>query len=198
LNTLKKGYKKMVIAVYPGCFDPITWGHLDIIKRSVKFCDRLVVAVGVNSGKKTLFNREERMKQIDRVVNAHVEFLDSTNIRVDSFEGLLVDFAKKVDAKLLVRGIRSVSDFEYEITIANANKLLAPNVQTIFMPTSPDLAVVSSSAVKEIGMHGGPLHHFVPPEIEKDVRAKFGFEQKPDSGFIKYGDQPSDKNCGCR
>jgi pantetheine-phosphate adenylyltransferase len=190
--------KKMVKAVYAGTFDPITFGHLDIIRRSVKFCDRLIVAVGVNSAKKTLFTKEERMKQIDLVVNNHVEFLDACNISVDSFEGLLADFAKKVDAQLLIRGIRSVSDFEYEITIANANKLLAPNVQTIFMPTSPNLQVVSSSAVKEIGMHGGPLHHFVPIEIEKVVKAKFGFAEPPVTGFIKYGDPSSDKNCGCR
>lgn len=189
--------KKMVTAVYAGTFDPITFGHLDIIKRSVRFCDRLVVAVGVNSAKKTLFTKEERMQQIDMVVTNHVQFLDSCNIRVDSFQGLLVDFAKKVDAQLLIRGIRSVSDFEYEITIANANKLLAPNVQTIFLPTSPDLQVVSSSAVKEIGMHGGPIHHFVPAEIEKEVRIKFGYEQRPATGFIKYGDD-SDKKCETR
>jgi pantetheine-phosphate adenylyltransferase len=162
--------------------------------------------VGVNSAKKTLFTKEERIKQIDMVVNNHVEFLDACNIKVDSFEGLLADFARKADAQLLIRGIRSVSDFEYEITIANANKLLAPAVQTIFMPTSPDLAVVSSSAVKEIGLHNGPLHHFVPPEIEKAVKVKFGFEATPTtekpptlrSGFVKYGDPGSDKNCGCR
>lgn len=163
----------MVVAVYAGTFDPITLGHLDIIQRSIQFCDRLIVAVGVNSAKKTLFTKEERMKQIDMVVNNHVNFLAATNIQVDSFQGLLVDFAKKVNANLLIRGIRSVSDFEYEITLANANKLLAPNIQTIFLPTSPTLQVVSSSAVKEVGMHGGPIHHFVPPEIEKEVKAKF-------------------------
>ena len=135
--------------------------------------------MGVNSTKKTLFTKEERIKQIDMVVNNHVEFLDACNIKVDFFDGLLADYATKVEAQLLIRGIRSVSDFEYEITLANANKLLAPAVQTIFMPTSPDLAVVSSSAVKEIGLHNGPLHHFVPYEIAKIVKAKFGFESSP-------------------
>lgn len=178
----------MVRAVYAGTFDPPTLGHLDIISRSVKICNQLVIGVGVNSAKRPLFTTEERMKQIETMVAKHLNFLDSTNISVDFFDGLLVDFAKKVDAQLLIRGIRSVSDFEYEITLANANKLLAPSVQTIFLPTSPDLAVVSSSAVKEVGKHGGPIHHFVTPEVEADVKKKFGFEPKPTEGFIKYGD----------
>jgi len=180
--------KKMIKAIYPGCFDPITWGHLDIIRRSMQFCDQLVIAVGVKSAKKPFFSTEERMKQIDTVVNNHMDFLVSTNITVTSFEGLLTDYAKLISAKILIRGIRSVSDFEYEITIANANKILAPNIETVFLPTSPNLAVVSSSAVKEIGKYGGPLSHFVPPEIEKAVKTKFGFAESPATGFIKYGD----------
>ena len=146
---------------------------------------------------------EERIKQINSVVDSHVDFLTSTDIDVKSFSGLLVDFAKRVNAKVLIRGIRSVSDFEYEITLANANKLLAPDIATIFLPTSPTLAVVSSSAVKEVAMHGGPIYHFVTPEIEKIVRAKFGFMEstpaletppKVATGFIKYGDSDYDEN----
>ena len=163
----------MIIGLYPGCFDPITLGHLDVIKRSKGFCDKLIIAVGVNTAKKTLFTKEERIKQINSVVNTNIDFLTSTDIEVDSFSGLLVDYAKKIGAKVLIRGIRSVSDFEYEITLANANKLLAPEIETVFLPTSPNLAVVSSSVVKEVALHKGPIHHFVTSEIEKEVRAKF-------------------------
>lgn len=178
----------MVKALYAGTFDPITYGHLDIIKRSRKFCTQLVIAVGVNSAKHTFFTKEERMNQIDTVVKNHIDFLDTTNITVTSFEGLLTDYANKIGAHILIRGIRSVSDFEYEITIANANKILAPHIETVFLPTSPNLSVVSSSAVKEIGKYGGDLYHFAPPEIESAVRAKFGFAEQPTTGFIKYGD----------
>lgn len=163
----------MVRGVYAGTFDPITIGHLDIIKRSKEFIDHLTIGVGSNSAKKTLFSVEERIKQINSMVDSHVDFLTSTDIDVKSFSGLLVDFAKRVNAKVLIRGIRSVSDFEYEITLANANKLLAPDIATIFLPTSPTLAVVSSSAVKEVAMHGGPIYHFVTSQVEKEVRAKF-------------------------
>jgi pantetheine-phosphate adenylyltransferase len=187
--------KKMIKAVYGGTFDPITLGHLDIIKRSKSFADHLIIGIGTNSSKKTMFSEEERIKQINSVVNSNIDFLSSCDISVESFSGLLVEFARKRGAKILVRGIRSVSDFEYEITLANANKLLAPDIETVFLPTSPNLAVVSSSAVKEIGMHGGPIHHFVTPEVERQVRAKFGYEPRPESGFLKYGNQPSVKTC---
>jgi pantetheine-phosphate adenylyltransferase len=116
------------------------------------------------------------------------------NNSVDSFEGLLADYAKKVGANILIRGIRSVSDFEYELTLAGVNKTLAPNIETIFLPTSPNLAVVSSSMVKEIARHNGPLSTFVTPNVERAIRIKFGFMPsaeevaKVTSGFIKYGD----------
>lgn len=104
------------------------------------------------------------------------------------FFGLLVDFAKEQRANILIRGIRSVSDFEYELTLAGVNKTLAPNIETVFLPTSPQLAVVSSSMVKEIAKHNGPLASFVTLNVEKAVRAKFGFPQPPVTGFIKFGD----------
>lgn len=165
----------MIKAVYAGSFDPLTLGHLDVIKRSKGFCDKLIIAVGVNAAKKTLFTKEERIKQINSVVNTNIDFLTSVDIEVDYFSGLLINFARKVEAKVLIRGIRSVSDFEYEITLANANKLLAPEIETVFLPTSPTLSVVSSSVVKEVALHNGPIHHFVTPEIEKEVRAQFEF-----------------------
>lgn len=168
----------MVIAVYPGTFDPITKGHLDIIKRSKQFCDQLFIAIGSNPSKRTLFSVEERLSQINGIINNHLDFIQGMDVYAISFPGLLVSAAQSVGAKIMIRGIRTVSDFEYEITLANANKVLAPEIDTVFLPTSPHLAVVSSSAVKEIASHGGPIDHFVTPEIEAAVRAKLS-EKSP-------------------
>lgn len=162
----------MIVGVYPGTFDPITIGHLDIIKRSLQVCDKLYIAIGVNPLKKTLFSVEERIKQINSAVSK-LQIPGSLTIQVCHFEGLIVEFARSMHANILIRGIRSVSDFEYELTLANANKLLAPEIDTFFLPTSPHLAVVSSSAVKEIAKYNGPIHNFVTSEVENDVRAKF-------------------------
>lgn len=164
----------MVKAIYAGTFDPITKGHVDIILRGHKFCDELVIAVGVNSNKKTMFSEEERMYLI-RSTFGHFP-----HIKVASFQGLLVDFAKEIQSSLLIRGIRNVSDFEYEINLANINKTLVPGIDTIFLPTSPELSVVSSSMVKEIAKHGGDVTRFVPEHVAKAVNEKFG--------FIKFGD----------
>jgi len=166
---------QMIKAVYAGVFDPFTKGHLDIVKRSLSFCNQLVIAIGINSTKTTMFSEPERIKQINYTIDKEIEFLSSTNIMVTSFQGLLVDYAKSVDATVLVRGIRSVSDFEYEINLTNINKILAPHIETVFLPTSPELAVVSSSMVKEIAKHGGDISQFVPAHIAKAVNDKFGF-----------------------
>lgn len=159
----------MVKAIYAGTFDPITVGHIDIIRRSMAFCDELIIAIGYNSAKQTLFSVDERVAQIN-------SFLDSDQLfdknSVSSFQGLLADYAREVKANILIRGIRSVSDFEYELTLAGVNKTLAPNIETIFLPTSPNLAVVSSSMVKEIARHNGPLSTFVTPKVEEAIRAK--------------------------
>lgn len=160
--------------IYAGTFDPITYGHLDIIHRSLKFCDHLVVAVGVNPKKTTLFTEEERVKMINRVVDS-MDFLESTRVTVCCFDGLLVNLAKSMGAEILVRGIRSVSDFEYEINLANVNKTIAPTVDTVFLPTSPEMVAVSSSAVKEIARHSGNIEKFVPAYVAEMVHAKFGF-----------------------
>src|SRR5271166_6727814 len=152
---------KMVKALYGGTFDPFTNGHLDIMKRSLKFCDELVVAVGINSSKKTMFSVDERLRMIDQAANA-LEFISATKVSAASFDGLLVEFAKQIGATILIRGIRSVSDFEYEINIAGINKTLASNIETVFLPTSPELSVVSSSMVKEIARYDGDVSGFVP------------------------------------
>jgi pantetheine-phosphate adenylyltransferase len=165
-----------VIGIYPGTFDPITNGHMDIINRSMQFCTDLVVAVGINSSKKTMFSEEERIEQIQKACYR----IGTLHINVISFQGLLVEYAKENSIRLLVRGIRSVSDFEYEINLANINKVLAPFIETVFLPTSPDLAVVSSSMVKEIARLGGDISQFVPIHVMNQVQNKFG--------FTKFGD----------
>jgi len=158
--------------IYAGTFDPITLGHLDIIKRSLSVCSHLVVAIGINPDKKTAFTEEQRIEMIKAVLPQNTE--------VSSFQGLLVEYAKEIGANFLIRGIRSVSDFEYEIGLANINKVLATEIETIFLPTSPDLAVVSSSAAKEIARYGGDISKFVPRYVEKCIKSKLG--------FVKYGD----------
>jgi pantetheine-phosphate adenylyltransferase len=185
--------------VYAGTFDPITFGHLDIIQRSMQFCDTLDVAVGSNSGKSPLFTVDERLRQIDQAVcellcNQQNGFF---RIRTVSFHNLLVEYAKSVGAKVLIRGIRSMSDFEYEINLANVNKLLAPEIETIFLPTTPELAVVSSSAAKEIARHQGDVSRFVPPKIAIQMGDKIfnrvtltreeSDQLLKSGGFIKHG-----------
>ena len=167
----------MIKGIYAGVFDPFTKGHLDIVKRSLSFCNQLVIAIGINSSKTTMFSESERIKQINYTIDKEIEFLASTNIMVTSFQGLLVDYAKSIDANILVRGIRSVSDFEYEINLANINKVLTSHIETVFLPTSPELAVVSSSMVKEITKHGGDISQFAPAHIVKAVQSKFGFSK---------------------
>lgn len=153
------------IGIYAGSFDPLTTGHLDIIKRSLSFCDELIVAIGVNSSKKTTFDNYDRQQMINKVIESELSFLESTNVKSDIFSGLLVEYAAKKNANIIIRGIRSVSDFEYEINLANINKVLAPSIETVFLPTSPDLAVVSSSMVKELMKHGANVNKFVPAAV---------------------------------
>lgn len=170
----------MVKGLYAGSFDPITNGHIDIIKRSMQFCRELVIAIGVNPDKKTMFSEQERLKLIEKVVSKELDFLDATNVKVVCFGGLIVNLAQEVGANVLIRGIRSVSDFEYEINLANVNKTLAPNIETVFLPTSPDLAVVSSSAIKQIARFSGDVSRFAPSYVVEEVNKKFG--------FVKFGD----------
>lgn len=162
----------MVTGIYAGSFDPITNGHIDIIKRSMQFCDRLIIAIGVNSAKKTMFTEEERLNLINQVIEKELDFLTSTHVKAVSFSGLMVNLAKETGATVMIRGIRSVSDFEYEINLSNINKTLAPGVETVFLPTLPDMAVVSSSATKEIAKFGGNISKFVPPYIVEAIVKK--------------------------
>lgn len=158
----------MSIAVYPGSFDPVTAGHLDIIERSSKVFDKLVIAVLVNSEKTPLFTTEEKVDMI-REVTKHLD-----NVEVTSFSGLLVDFAREQNANVSVRGLRAVTDFEYELQIAQINSKLNKELDTMFFTTSIEYAYVSSTIVKEIASYGGDVSDMVPPYVEECLKKKFG------------------------
>ena len=156
----------MTRAIYPGSFDPVTLGHLDIIKRASKIFDELIVGVLNNNSKSPLFSVEKRVKMLNDVVK------DLPNVKVMSFEGLLVDFARKVDAQIIVRGLRAVTDFEYELQMSQTNTVLNENVDTIFFTTSLEYAYLSSSTVKEAAYFGADISKFVPPNVVIEVKNK--------------------------
>ena len=157
----------MTRAIYPGSFDPVTLGHLDIIKRSSKIFDELIVGVLNNNSKSPLFSVEKRVKMLNDVVK------DLPNVKVMSFEGLLVDFARKVDAQIIVRGLRAVTDFEYELQMSQTNTVLNENVDTIFFTTSLEYAYLSSSTVREAAYFGADISKFVPESVVQQVYDKF-------------------------
>ena len=154
------------IAVYPGSFDPVTRGHADLIRRSLAFSDRVVVAVAVNVAKQPLFSLEERVGLIRETVRL-------PNVEVKSFDGLLVDFAKQVGASMLIRGLRAVSDFEYEFQMALMNRTLAPALETVFLVPAFDLTYLSSSLVREVARFGGDVSALVDPVVQQALKAKF-------------------------
>ncbi|WP_018132899.1 pantetheine-phosphate adenylyltransferase [Effusibacillus pohliae] len=157
----------MKIAVYPGSFDPVTLGHLDIAERAAKIFDKLIIAVMVNPHKNPLFTVEERTELIREAVR-HIP-----NIEVDSFPGLLVHYLQAKGAQVIVKGLRAVSDFESELAMASINWKMYPAAETFFMPTNFKYSYISSSLVKEIARHGGPIEEFVPLHVEKAVRAAY-------------------------
>lgn len=157
----------MRIAVYPGSFDPITNGHLDIIERASRVYDKVVVGVLSNMSKKPLFTAEERVKMIS-LVTKHLE-----NVEVDSFTGLLVDFAASKNATVIVKGLRTVADFEYEFQMALLNKALNPEFETMFMMTNTKYSYISSSMVKELAGFHGDLTGLVPCEIIEAIKEKY-------------------------
>jgi len=156
------------IAVYPGSFDPITFGHLDIIQRGLEVFDELIIAVARNSEKKALFSTAERLEMIRAVVG------DNPRLRVDSFEGLLVDYVMAKQARVILRGLRAVSDFEYEFQIAQMNHSVQQEVETLFMMTSVPYGYLSSSIVKEVASLQGPVDTFVPAAVKAALEQKFG------------------------
>ena len=151
--------EQMKRAIYPGSFDPVTFGHIDMIERSAKIVDELVVAILVNSAKNPLFSVEERVSML-REITGHVP-----NIKITSFHGLLIDYARKVDASIIVRGLRAVTDFEYELQIAQTNRIVDDRVDTVFLTTSLEYAYLSSTIVKEVASYGGDISHFVPEQL---------------------------------
>ncbi|HHV61918.1 MAG TPA: pantetheine-phosphate adenylyltransferase [Firmicutes bacterium] len=166
----------MAIAVYPGSFDPVTCGHLDIIERASRMFDLVIVAVLRNPSKKPLFTVEERVDMLQSAV-CHL-----SNVRVDHFGGLLVDYARRQGATAIIKGLRAVSDFEYEFQMASVNRKLDPTIETLFMMTSNEYAFLSSSVVKEVASLGGCIQGLVPGEVEKRLRGKFR-----ETGGNKFG-----------
>lgn len=154
-------------AVYPGSFDPVTYGHLDIIERASKICNKLLIGVLNNSKKTPLFSVEERVKMLQEVVK------DIPNVEVKSFSGLTVDFARENGATVMIRGLRAVTDFEYELQLSQTNRALAPDIDTVFFTTNLKYSYVSSSITKEIAMYGSDISKFVPPYVLEKVRDKF-------------------------
>jgi pantetheine-phosphate adenylyltransferase len=154
------------IAVYPGSFDPITRGHEDLIHRSLEFVDRMVVAVAVNVAKQPLFSLDERVQLIEAAVT-------DKRVQVQSFDGLLAEFAKQVGATVIVRGLRAVSDFEYEFQMALMNRNLAPGIETVFLVPAFDLTYLSSSLVREVARFGGDVSQLVHPKVQQALKRKF-------------------------
>ena len=163
---------KRHIAVYPGSFDPITYGHLDIIDRGLEVFDELIVAIARNSGKQSLFTIDERIAMIQRVIG------ENPRVRVGTFDGLLVDYVVENNARVILRGLRAVSDFEYEFQIAQMNHTVNKEVETLFMMTSVPYGYLSSSIVKEVASLHGPIDSFVPSAIREALEAKFGKDQR--------------------
>ena len=155
-----------LIAVYPGTFDPITNGHVDIVRRALGLFDRVIVAVATNVRKEPLFSMDERAAMIRASIG------EDPRVEVDSFSGLVVDYARRRQARLLIRGLRAIADFEYEFQFAHMNRHLAPDVETIFLMTSEESFYVSSSLVKEVATMGGDITRIAPPAVVEALRRK--------------------------
>lgn len=162
----------MVKAVYPGTFDPVTNGHLDIIRRAAYLFDELIIGVLYNYKKTPLFSVEERVNILKEVTK------DIPNVKVQAFEGLSVDFVRKSGAQVIVRGLRAITDFEYELQMAQTNRILEPKIDTMFLTTSLEYAYLSSTTVKEVALFGEDIRKFVPPYVAECMKEKMSAQKK--------------------
>lgn len=162
----------MRIAVYPGSFDPVTMGHLDIINRSALLVDKLIVGVLNNNSKTPLFSVDERVNMLKEVTK------EIPNVEIMSFSGLLVDFLNGLGAKIVIRGLRAITDFEYELQMSQTNRMLNSSIDTIFLNTNLKYSYLSSSMVKEVAQYGGDIREFVPEQIITKVYAKYGISKE--------------------
>ena len=158
-------------AIYPGSFDPVTNGHVDMIERASKIVDELVVGVLNNSAKNSLFSLDERVSMLKEITK------DMPNVTVASFDGLLVDFMEKIDATIIVRGLRAVTDFEYELQIAQSNHRVNPKIDTVFLTTNVKYSYLSSTIVKEYASYGADISHFVPPQFIERIYDKYNIKK---------------------
>ncbi len=153
-------------AIYPGSFDPVTFGHIDIIERAARICDELIVGVLQNKAKSPLFSVEERVTMLNEVTK------NMKNVKIIPFEGLLIDFAKQMDAQVIVRGLRAITDFEYELQMSQTNRKLNVDVETLFLTTSLEYSYLSSTMVKEVASFQGDISQFVPTFVAEEVTKK--------------------------
>ena len=164
----------MLRAIYPGSFDPVTYGHLDVIRRSARLVDELIIGVLNNKAKSPLFSAEERVRMLEEITK------EMPNVRIFPFEGLLVDFARKMKADLVIRGLRAITDFEYELQMAQTNHKLEPELETVFLTTSLEYSYLSSSTVKEVAAFGGDISQFVPKIVVDRIAEKMKKKESVD------------------
>lgn len=158
------------IALYPGTFDPMTLGHLDIMKRASRLCDKLIIGVAINRAKNPLFGLDERVEMVENVV---APFRERIEVEVKPFDNLLIHFVEQCGASMIVRGLRAVSDFEYEFQMAGMNDRLNPNIETVFLMADPEFQTIASRLVKEIARLGGKIDQFVTPEVALRLKDKY-------------------------
>ena len=163
----RKEYDMGKVAIYPGSFDPLTYGHIDIVERALEIFDKVIVAIANNAEKKSLFTVEERLEMVKTL------FKDTPHVIADSFKGLLVDYVAKTNAKVILRGLRATSDFEYEFHMASMNRSLNTHLDTLFMMTSKDYFFVSSRTIKEVARLGGAVEGLVPDLVVRRLKEKF-------------------------
>ena len=155
------------LAVYAGSFDPVTFGHLDLVERASKLFEQVVIAIGLHPSRKPAFSFDERLALLQQVTASF------PNVRVEAFDGLLIHYCQRIGARVIVRGLRAATDFEYELQIAHANADMAPQVDTVFLPTRTNYGFVSASLVREIASHGGDVSHYAPPPVCAALAQKF-------------------------